>query len=303
MKLPKVYVGIEFECGYPRKWQRVACGSYHSGITIPGTHWEVQTDGSLSCRTSECTPYELVSEPLYSVAMVKEAVMQLQALRDNANDPTARQFFELNESMGCHLHIGAISLQRKMYFITGEVMATIKQRYADWLKISYPSVYTKYKSHYNRNYAHEFGSIAEAERHWAGRGGGRYVEWNMTSSTGVEWRSFNLLGVDSFTVLMECLVAVYKIIHSEFSKQFALGCESFSSQPKESQYNVTAPDGAVVRETQRASFTHDRSFLDAYLGKPTVVKEKSSMTQPCRRPLEVKTIIKLKEGVTEDVQS
>jgi len=260
----RIYLGFEVECGVPSDRIRAnnGIGGYHSGRRW-STDWEAQSDGSVNTSRAGFHPVELVSRPFQSTDDLARGIDSLMSL-------VGPIFIELNNSMGCHVHIGAKTLDTYMGFLTWDVAkaidAGIHSKIEDYDIIKYH----KFKSHYYRNFARE---ITE-ERRFYNFHNDRYTSWNMTRGQGVELRSFNLMGCEDWTDLRYYLLAADEVIRAQLLAEIGKGDQAFTRTAKQTIWDAAVPTADFEPEKDRDNRNVSRLLLLSSLSPTTIKSQK-----------------------------
>jgi len=199
LDIPKLYIGIELESIINRDYLELDVGEYHNAIHFTDI-WRAERDGSLygSSHFNKGYCAELTTE-IIDIDDYKEAIRELKAY---VGGEDLKEVFWFNESCGCHIHFSV--KDKKMFYknIPTCVYPLIRKFFFNELdKSSIIPQDTKelIKKHYYRNYAIKFKKIHINSNN-------RYLEFNFRSEKqgmGLEWRSFNVRGVEKWEELEE----------------------------------------------------------------------------------------------------
>lgn len=204
----KLTVGVEIEVAVPYSYVDMLgleIGGYH--YPIPYNHWwSISSDGSLNIQ-----PYRSGWTTMEFVQAASTGKYQFDNAIESFIDIFPHDEFRLhfNNSMGCHIHF---SLDGKfMNFFNYHSAIAVRHRIHDKIAEINPAGLAKFQSQYGRYYALK--TENQKDYYSRLRRGERQVEWNLTRGKGMEWRSFNLLGVDSFDMLRDYLYAAWQVLH------------------------------------------------------------------------------------------
>lgn len=188
----EIKFGIELELAYNINEIEWSIAGYHHDNTGDNFDlWSVTRDGSLNSDGAPFEAYlaELVSIPLHNKEEVMEA---LNELRDKYPNKEFKELFYINKSMGAHIHFSTWR-QREDDMVFMGFYNKLRERVMQKVKDRHPRLYPLFKKQYYRNYAPKQGDLIIDK--------GLRGEISYTSGKGVEWRSFNLLGVETWDEL------------------------------------------------------------------------------------------------------
>jgi hypothetical protein len=175
--------GIELETAVKR--QSFEMGEYHNGQNI-SKYWTSQTDGSLhSNKCFYCC--ELVSKT-FTYAKKDEVYTDFKNIFKEYN----MQDFEINTSMGLHLHFSIVKNRKVIHYyknIPLELMKKIRTQFIKNIKAKNIKGLEYFKRQYYRDYARKFQNTESPSF----RFNQRYDEFNIIEDKGAEWRSFNAM--------------------------------------------------------------------------------------------------------------
>ncbi len=247
--MENIGIGIEIECILNRRIHSVEKGSYHNGLSIEGlSRWEAESDGSLSDddefdEWGDCI--EIISPILRSKEEFKR---ELGNFRDKFSK---RGSFELNEvlsfnsSCGSHIHfsVGKFSFDKKVIF---EIYPKVRKYFKDKILSSNIESKEDIVSHYDRDYSIQL----DKENNYKDD---RHSEFNFGSENcgkGIEWRSPNLLNIQSWKEFFE----FWEIVYSSLEYFYEI-----SHKYEESQ-DMRLNEGEI-REIGRAVERHNEDFI------------------------------------------
>lgn len=196
-----VKFGLEIECVHANDDLEV--GSYHDGVRC-GTYWNAQGDSSIHpLPRHKCqNPTEFVLNSPIEASQIPDALEELREIIGDTTDKMQR--IEINESCGAHIHFSVFrrKLHRQLPF---SVYGQIRKRTYREVQEHLPSVFGPFRKQYFRSYAKKLTVVRALND--------RGVEFNSTEDTGIEWRSFNLMGVKKWSDMKKLyLIAADSII-------------------------------------------------------------------------------------------
>lgn len=221
----EVKLGVEIECVYNKdEWPLTVVGYHSRNVGDNFNGWSVSSDSSIHVHneTDFNNPgvAELVSEPCIGWEELKET---LEELKVRAGGKELHQVMEFNKSMGTHIHFSTFREKEKdMVFMS--LYKKLRNIVFEKVKRELPHIYPGFKKHYFRSrYAPEQkGDIIDKGMR------GEINYGTVSQGTGVEWRSFNLLGVTTWDELMTMMKIAYDSIkeiledyHRDRYKEFA----------------------------------------------------------------------------------
>lgn len=170
-------------------------GSFHSTAGL--SSWKVETDSSLHSdgEFDKTTVCEFISR-LISIDDISNAVQELKEFFDRPLE----EVVAFNSSTGCHVHFSDTAGDSET-FVTYHYLKKLRNAVMTRVQKELPQVYETFKEQYYRNYAQSVDKyneiINKAERS---------LEFNLTDiRKGIEWRSFNLVGVKTWEELERML--------------------------------------------------------------------------------------------------
>ena len=196
--------GLELEAAVSSNVRHATqVGSYHHGKTMPVKGWKAETDATVRPSGELGLDYaiEMVSAPARKATLMQRVDALISWLKEFGEFSDVIDF---NESTGCHIHFsyGARKddrwVQKYMQFYNLVRLRTRTiRRICKELGDTQASLFS---SHYYRAFAHENDNGALHSE--------KYVEFNYKSSStkGLEWRSFNLLGVKSWEAMRKTIL-------------------------------------------------------------------------------------------------
>lgn len=209
--------GIEIECEISQRAARkIEIGPYHHGISC-SANWKAEQDNSLRTTKPNFVSVEFVSK----TGTAKKILRYIDELRELIGDDEGELVnIAINNSNGAHLHFSnnGSHLYKKMPFDT---LKLIRNKASYIVRNRIKSVYPSWKKQYFRSYAKRFSE--QKYKHDLSQE--RSTEFNFTTDKGVEWRSFNLLGVKTWAELKAVVNAGLVAV------DFAVGRELRSPKP------------------------------------------------------------------------
>ncbi len=199
LDIPELNIGIELECIVNRDGLDLNVGDYHNANPFTEI-WRAERDGSLYGSNHFYRGYcvELTTE-IIDIDDYKKAINEL---RQYVGNELLKDVFWFNESCGCHIHFSAKNKKKFYKNIPLCVYPLIRKFFFNELdKSSIIPQDTKelIKKHYYRHYAQKFKKLHLISNN-------RYLEFNFRSEKqgmGLEWRSFNVRGVETWEELEE----------------------------------------------------------------------------------------------------
>lgn len=218
----EVRIGLELECAI-RHHCDLNIGSYHNGIRFING-WKAERDGSLSAPDN-FTAVEFVSDVCHPNAMKNNLVRLFEELwgeedDDFSWDEDMSDYMQINNSMGAHIHMSVGNYQSRRrwqsWVVPYQYCVKIREEYENRLRGFNPDIFFAYKQQYFRGYARRVESTQEYNSYITYYE--RFREWNKTSNTGLEWRSFNLMGCNSLNDIIACVDMAAKVINDVLSE-------------------------------------------------------------------------------------
>jgi hypothetical protein len=214
--MKEIKIGIELEGIYNNdllKQSMTSVGGYgfSKGSTI-NSFWKHTTDGSLTHEREYPNPIcaEIVQ---YPVVGRSRFITSLKSFQELALGNELKDFVTFNKSCGCHIHF---SIPEQLYKnLLVENVEFLRESLFKKLKNSdLPSrVVNGIIKHYGRDYAK---MIKKTDQQNIFKGNlDRRTELNVMSeidNKGLEWRSFNLLGVETWKEFFDVLNIGYDCI-------------------------------------------------------------------------------------------
>lgn len=176
-------------------------------------YYEIHHDGSL--RSSRLYNEETLRELVTKVKKNKRGFFNAlellkktsnEELRNNALREELNNFVDFNVSCGSHVHFSYDNMSFKHIEI--KRLYALRRRFFKKLQESNIKAKHSIKSHYYRTYATQINK----KKNWFTA---KYSEFNLTSENrgnGFEWRSLNLLGVDTWADFFEFFNLVYSCL-------------------------------------------------------------------------------------------
>lgn len=190
MAVPPTKFGIEIEAAYDHSKIPLDIVSYHrdnEGSNFES--WSATTDSSLNARGcsnfDNANTVELVSCQLFSKDEVFRALDELKEKM-----PTLSEYLKFNASTGAHIHFSTFREKEKnMMFMS--YYKRLREYTFNRVKAELPKVFPKFKKQYYRSHAPKQPDDVIDK--------GLRGEFSYTRlETGVEWRSFNLVGCSTW---------------------------------------------------------------------------------------------------------
>lgn len=227
--------GLEIEAEYNNTLYPLQVTGYHnSNVGDNFDSWSVTSDSSLTNTQQwgeDSRVAELVSTPLFGWEEVYSALLEVKA---KANGKELNECLLFNTSTGAHIHFstwrgreGDMMFMQHYNQLRNNVMARVKEEY--------PRIYPLFKKQYIRDYSRTQHEMI-INKH------DRRMEINYESvaqGKGVEWRSFNLVGVETWDELF----GMYKIAVDELTKIMA---EYEASNYREFIELIASPEDIAV---------------------------------------------------------
>lgn len=228
-------LGLEIEAAFDERIKPVLVGGYHAGERF-GNYWTAERDGSLHASDMHRSTAEFVSKVLtldvLPVALKEfESLMSTRGLIyssmsiDEANFSRLSEYelnevIDFNNSTGCHIHFSLENdpalrtkiLQDHEPVLFGIVVNRMKARGIR------PDLISTFVDAYYRDYARSI-SISRGRQD-------KYNSINFSSRLNtVEWRSFNLRGVKTWSEFQDMITigveSVLEFVDSLTSRGFA----------------------------------------------------------------------------------
>jgi hypothetical protein len=185
--------GLELECAVPKDKIK-STGGYHDGILFGAGGWVVERDASLDTSKNGYRSVEMVS-PVFPLEALDSTIDLVRNRLGGRDDD--REGIHINSTCGAHIHF---SWKPKGFRRVNGMCLQMPKRTMEWIrntafsriKEELPNAIAPFKKQYFRGYARRIG--ADLGKLYTER---RY-EFHFTESTGVEWRSFNLMGVSTW---------------------------------------------------------------------------------------------------------
>lgn len=215
--MENIGIGIEIECILDNSRFNIEAGEYHEGNSVRGLpNWDVEEDSSISTDEEEnlsdiCV--EFVSPVFHSVNSFRKGLNSFYNKFSENGNLELKEVLVFNKSCGSHLHfsIKGLSFGAKAIY---KIFPKIRKKFKKLILVSEIGSKRIIVEHYNRGYARE---ITEHNFKY-----GRESEFNFQSENvgmGIEWRSLNMLGVNTWKeffnfweIVIKCLRYFYKIV-------------------------------------------------------------------------------------------
>ena len=219
--MKNIGVGIEIECIYNGRIKNVPVGEYSDGNRTPSlARWEIQNDSTIQGFSGKFGSWNKTAEFVSDVAKSKTQFFKMlnnfKKYMTNKNDEVElKDILQFNSSCGSHLHfsIKGFNFSDKVVF---EIFEDLREMFKE--KILNSNIENKKYiiEQYDRSYA----SVSENAQNFYSRRMERHNEFNRVSETqnkGLEWRSLNLRGVETWReffefweIVFDCLEFLYK---------------------------------------------------------------------------------------------
>jgi hypothetical protein len=221
----EIKAGIEIECIYNQEFL-----SRDKAYAISKTlkNWRATPDGSLNSlrqfENSGCV--EFVSKTIVGRNRFKK---QIETFRDyiikESKTKDLKKVLSFNDTCGCHIHMGLTSNQPISDLLILDVIKQFRKDFFKRLRNLNIDEMTKERIivHYKRKYAKP-----TTKSNYFNHRGRRYYEINRLSERigkGLEWRSFNLLGVDNWEDFVKVIMLGYDCF-AELIKKRLYGYET-----------------------------------------------------------------------------
>lgn len=205
--------GLEIECSVMNITFPI--GGYHCGTRI-SRNWQTEHDGSLNASRSNMQCVEFVSRK-FKMHELEDMIYSLKFLVDPLT-PDKFVGFNINESCGAHIHFSPVGNKGRLdgviplgYMVRAREMIhkRVKENFS-------ASIYDKFSKHYRRSYAKTTDPLMAYPSNFRQRN----IEFNGTHKTGMEWRSFNLLGVRKWSDMIKMYTHAFETITEVFGPLF-----------------------------------------------------------------------------------
>jgi len=244
-----ILFGIELECGVNESLG-IQRGGYHSGVYL-NPDWAAESDSSLGFRSK--MPIEFVSR----VFSAKDLPNVIKSLKETLGEEKDKfENISINNSCGCHIHFSTQKGVKVNHFYRQIPYHTLKRiRIETWrqIKSECPSIFEKFKKQYFRNYSQK---MKFEEKSWSKQG--REIEFHSTNNKGMEWRSFNLSGVKTWSELLMVLSIGINTIEKVLNEDFVqVKTKAF----KYSANKVEAIEPEIPEEDEIEVINHELDLL------------------------------------------
>jgi len=193
-------IGIEIE-GYINKNVDIKIAEYHSSKFNNYKFIKFERDETLTSKIG--TAIEIVSNILKDENDLNLMFEEIKNALKIQNEEES--VILVDSTCGCHIHF---SHETKKDYILLDKLYRIKRMHEAFLKHYDYKQYECFKKQYNRAYAAEIFDIADNDR---------CSEVIDTGRKGLEWRSFNLLGVRNFADIRARLTNIFKLIQKYYT--------------------------------------------------------------------------------------
>jgi len=197
----RIILGLEIECVLNREiHNNLKIGEYHNGRFF-NKYFTAERDGSINNNGFFNIPLcvEFVSNKLKSKKTFNNAIeLFIKDISKNGLYPL-KEVIAFNDSCGCHFHIG-LNQENKKYYTHIDFKILKEMRNLFFKKIRYSNINEDTKNRILKHYFRDFSKELRKENYINGHVS-RTTEFNILSDQngrGLEWRSFNLNGVDSW---------------------------------------------------------------------------------------------------------
>lgn len=163
--------------------------------------WYAESDGSLRTeKFSAGSTVELISEP-FKYRNLDTTLFSLQEeFKKRCKQKRGvklADYINFNKSCGHHLHV-SVGKYKIIPSTSLKIFSQIRSEFFKNLKKEMSGLYPTIRAHYTRKYAKRLSERAYNER---------YYEFNLTNEEkGIEWRSFNCLGVQTWEEYFKLVV-------------------------------------------------------------------------------------------------
>jgi hypothetical protein len=231
--------GLELECAVPEN-KIGRTGGYHDGIPFGAGKWFVERDASLDTDVDGYRTVEMVS-PVFSLETL-DSTFNLVRDRLGGTDDDG-EGIRLNSSCGAHIHF---SWKPKGFQRVNGMCLQMPKRTMEWIRNTtfskigkkLPHAVSYFKKQYFRGYARKIDT-----NRLENLLDDRHYEFHFTSKTGIEWRSFNLLGASNW---------------GDIKKMVRIGCETLRDGMEEQFFDedfviLTNKDFDISKELEKES--------------------------------------------------
>ena len=203
-------IGIEIEGIINLARVDVDIGEYHDGIPC-GDYWVCESDSSLSTsgEFKAEIPVEFVSNILKNRKQLNQAMKEFRVILNIRKSQRLSKSIYFNKSCGCHVHV---SFRNYNFWRKAHPSIFIKTRKYFETNVNKLNLSNKLKEDILTQYNRSYSSVVNEKDIRSFR---RDVEFNFSSERdgkGIEWRSFNLLGVSTWKELKTLINLMYKTL-------------------------------------------------------------------------------------------
>lgn len=252
-----ISIGIEIECIFNIQLFNITPGGYHSGRQVPGLkRWTAESDGSLEHEEefghySKCV--ELISPIFKSKSSFFRGLHKFQKVLSNNSKHELFQVMKFNKSCGSHLHfsITGFPFSDKVIF---EVYPKIRKHFLNLLSKSDICSKDWIASHYDRAFARLL-TKQQFSYHT------RNSEFNFQSEyegKGLEWRSLNLLGIQTWREFFEFWNIVYDSLEALYFNSLKYESEASVELLGTDKYskNEHADENKILYKSKKRKKSH-----------------------------------------------
>jgi len=214
-----VSFGVELESEVNGALVSVQMDGYHGSnakYLIPTSrNWKCERDGSLNCsKFPSGIAVEIISKKAENTAEMKQMLEEFKTFFRTAGggNHELKEILNYNNSMGCHIHFSEgkkFKFFKNMTF-RGYMQMRVKFfQLLDSSKVIPKATRDKIKAHYGRSY-----SSLLTRKDYSNMEN-RRNEFNFNSEksgNGLEWRSFNILGVETWAEFDEMFRIAFETI-------------------------------------------------------------------------------------------
>ena len=192
-------------------------GNYGHMRQLPS--WRFESDSSLRATDSEFKyiekeTFEAVTKP-FKIQEWEGIYNEFKTLFTGDKDIEFNKVLAVNDSCGCHIHFSSTTNSHKT-FLSYSHLKKIKREVDKYIRTTYPDIYKAFVKSYKRTSIHGDSYCKVLKQDYVDYLS-RRVEWNMTNLDssnrgGIEWRAFNLAGIQTWEQLNNILYNTFLII-------------------------------------------------------------------------------------------
>lgn len=197
-------LGIEIECYAPQDSAPVLNREYyHRGTFSHDMWWKFESDSSLNNIHANRSPVEIISNVITTTSDLNVALQHFRRLFDGYEGfPLV-----IDSTCGCHLHIGDAFWNKHLQF---DRLLKLEKDYRKWLYAYDKKQSFAFKKHY---YRRDYSKPNKKLEDYGSRHSAFY-----NSSKGLEWRAFNLIGVQSYDDIEARLVKAFTLLEEAYNE-------------------------------------------------------------------------------------